>query len=280
MGSVVNDLQRAILGGQQPLTQLLRQTKVIAANLDLHDVEHWVDLELGGYPNDAELPKYRTYMAQTLESRHPMYGWQFVGHLGVPVKAWLPIAEIENYSKGETVAFPVTDNFTLSDQIGNTARVSSWPQRFLVAGTQFKKIVDAVTDELLRWTTELQKRGIKGENMNFDEKEKQTAGTMILNIGTVHGAVGNISNSPITVNSQVALYGYSSIQQLLIDHKIPKQERRELEDIMDELKEASPEKKPSLLARAEKWIVKHKEILDVAVEAVSKAVGTIIGSKT
>jgi hypothetical protein len=33
---------------------------------------------------------------------------------------------------------------------------------------------------------------------------------------------------------------------------------------MDELKEASPEKKPSLLARAEKWIVKHSELLGVA----------------
>jgi len=70
MSSAVNDLQRAILGGQQSLTQLLRQTKVIAANLNLNDVECWVDLELGGYPKDADPPKYRTYMAQTLEYRH------------------------------------------------------------------------------------------------------------------------------------------------------------------------------------------------------------------
>ena len=106
--------------------------------------------------------------------------------------------------------------------------------------------------------------------MSFDEKEKLSAAKQVFNIGTVHGTVGNITNS------QVTLYDYSSVQQLLIDHKVPKQDRRELEDIMDELKEASHEKRPSLLARAEKWIVKHKELLGAAAEAVGKAVGATI----
>ena len=103
--------------------------------------------------------------------------------------------------------------------------------------------------------------------MNFDEKEKQSAGNTVWNIGTVHGAVGNITNSQVTV------YDYSSVKQLLIDHKIPKQDRRELEDIMDELTDAPPEKTPSLLKRGEDWIVKHKELLGAAVEAVGKAIG-------
>ena len=103
--------------------------------------------------------------------------------------------------------------------------------------------------------------------MDFDEKEKQSAGSQIFNIGTVHGTVGNITNS------QVTQYDYSSVQQLLDDHKIPKEDRRELEDIMDELKDASPEKRPSLAVRAEEWIVKHKELLGAGAEAVGKAVG-------
>jgi hypothetical protein len=44
--------------GQQSLTQLLRQAKLIAVKLNLEDVEKWVDLGLKGYPPDAELPKY------------------------------------------------------------------------------------------------------------------------------------------------------------------------------------------------------------------------------
>src|SRR5277367_2106769 len=104
MSSAIHNLQVAIVEGKQSLTQLLRQAKLISAKLNLGDVGHWVDLELGGYPKDAELPEYRTYMAQSLETRHPMYGWQFAGHLGVPVKASISISENENYAKGETIA--------------------------------------------------------------------------------------------------------------------------------------------------------------------------------
>jgi hypothetical protein len=69
------------------------------------------------------------------------------------------------------------------------------------------------------------------------------------------------------------VYDYSSVQQLLIDHQISKADRRELEDILDELKEAPSEKKRSLLARAEAWFVKHKEGLGAGAEAVGRAIG-------
>ena len=263
MSSAVNDLQRAILGDQQSLTQLLRQTKVIAANLDLTDIKEWVHLELAGYPQDSEPPEYREFFAQTLECRHPMYGWQFAGHLGIPIKARFPISEIEDYSKGNTLVFPVPQNFSLRDQLGMTL---DWPQRFCVAGSQFKGIVDAVTNELLNWTTELQKRGIKGENMDFNENEKRTAGGMVFNIGTVHGAVGNVSNSPVT------FYDNKTINQLFAEKNIPKHDRRELEDILDEMKDAQPIKRKSLVARAEELVLKHKEALGAAAEIITKTI--------
>lgn len=103
--------------------------------------------------------------------------------------------------------------------------------------------------------------------MKRDEQNNQATPNQVFHIGAVHGPVGNISNS------QVTIYDYSSIQQLLIDQKIPKQDRRELEDIMDELKEALPEKRASLLKRGEDWIVKHKEPLGRAAETVGKAIG-------
>jgi hypothetical protein len=83
----------------------------------------------------------------------------------------------------------------------------------------------------------------------------------------VEGLLGNVTNS------QVTLYDYSSVQQLLIDHNIPKQDRRELEDIMDELKTAPPENKPSLLERGEKWLVKHKDGLGAAADIIAKFIG-------
>ena len=86
-------------------------------------------------------------------------------------------------------------------------------------------------------------------SMQSNEKDKQSSTShQTFNIGAVHGAVGNISNSQVTV------YDYSSLHQLLVDHEIPKPFRRELEDILDELKEAALERKPSLIARGEQWI--------------------------
>jgi hypothetical protein len=67
MGSAVVDLQKAILAGNLSLTQLLRQTKVIAANLGLADVETWLDSELNGYPSGTEQPKYRKVQTASLE---------------------------------------------------------------------------------------------------------------------------------------------------------------------------------------------------------------------
>jgi hypothetical protein len=269
MSSAVHDLQVAIVGGKQSLTQLLRQTKLIAAKLNLEDMERWVDLELNGYSGKAEPPQYREFATQAVQIRNPIKGWGFAGHFHLKMKARQPIADIENLAKGQTLTLAITQNLPVQDGIGGNL-ASNWPQRALISGASFRHIVDAVTNALLQWTTELEKRGIKGEDMDFNDKEKTSASSQVFNIQKFTGILGNVQHS------QVALYDYSSVQQLLIDHKIPKQDRRELEDIMDELKEAPAEKRPSLLARAEKWIVKHKELLGAGAEAVGKAVGAAI----
>jgi predicted nucleotide-binding protein len=46
--------------------------------------------------------------------------------------------------------------------------------------------------------------------MNFDEKEKKSAANQVFNIGTAHGAVGNISNSQVTVTSGVGTLSYQT----------------------------------------------------------------------
>src|SRR6516164_7274096 len=97
MSSAVQDLQRAIVKGEQSPTQLLRQTKLIAAKLKLEDVEKWVDSELNGYPKGVDPPNYRRVFSPRLEY-HNGYGggWQFAGHTNLAVRVRQPIAEVEN----------------------------------------------------------------------------------------------------------------------------------------------------------------------------------------
>jgi len=57
------------------------------------------------------------------------------------------------------------------------------------------------------------------------------------------------------------------------------QERRELEDIMDDLKTAPLGKKHSLLKRGEAWVNRHKDFLGTAAETVGKVLGSLMGQK-
>src|SRR4051794_24066400 len=95
MSSAVHNLQKGILDGQRSLTQLLRETKIIAAKLNLKDVEEWVDLELHGYPDGKERPAYREVTTDRLLLRNPFRGWEHVGDVKRRFKAHQPIAEIE-----------------------------------------------------------------------------------------------------------------------------------------------------------------------------------------
>jgi hypothetical protein len=60
---------------------------------------------------------------------------------------------------------------------------------------------------------------------------------------------------------------------------VQKQERRDLEDIMDGLKTATKDEKLSLVEKAQKWIIKHQELLGTAAAAVGKAVGAALEPK-
>ena len=266
MSSAVHNLQQAIVDGKTSITQLLRQTKLIAAKLNLSDVEAWVDRELNGYGDGTDPPEYRQVSTNSLLIHNPYRGWQYVGDMQVKIPAYQPIAELELLAQDKDLSISPRKNIEITDSLGSSM-ATRWPQRVTISSAQLKGILESVRNELLRWAIELGKRGIKGEAMDFDEKEKQAATHQTFNIQKFTGVLGNVQNS------QVTLYDYSTVNQLLVDHKIPKADRRELEDIMDELKDAPPEKRPTLLARAEKWIVKHKELLGAGAEAVGKAVG-------
>jgi AbiTii len=204
MSSAVHNLQQAIVDGNTSITQLLRQTKLIAAKLDLRDVEQWVDLELNGYPDGKERPEYREVTTDRLMLHNPYRGWEYVGDVKQRIRTQHPIAEIEMLSQEKAVSFTPENNFPITDNLGSSMG-SEWPQRVTINPGQFKGILEAVRNELLRWAIELERRGIKGENMDFDDKEKQSAGSQVFNIGTVHGIVGNATNSQVNIyiaNSQ------------------------------------------------------------------------------
>jgi hypothetical protein len=116
MSSAVHNLQKAIIEGK-PITQVLRQAKVIAANLNLADMEAKVDLELNGYPKGTEPPEYRHYVTHSLEIHNPYQGgWRFAGNVNMRLKAREPISQIEKHAEAQRVAFSPLNNSRLTRQ--------------------------------------------------------------------------------------------------------------------------------------------------------------------
>lgn len=206
------------------------------------------------------------YSTSEIEIRHPYRGWEFAGHFQHTMKARQPIAEIEHLSKGEMLTLALEKNLPVRDQLG-TGMGSDWPQRVTIDAGQYKHIMEAITNELLQWTIELEKRGIKGEDMDFNENEKQSATHQVFNIQKFTGVLGDVTNS------QVTLYDYSSIHQLLKERNVPQDQRNELENILDDLRSAPPEKKKSLIERGKAWISRNKEFLGSTAEIVGKVIG-------
>jgi AbiTii len=56
---LLNDIECAATTSLEPLADVLRRCKILAARLNYPELESWVESELTGYPEEAKLPGYR-----------------------------------------------------------------------------------------------------------------------------------------------------------------------------------------------------------------------------
>jgi hypothetical protein len=266
MASLVRDFQRDIVQSSKSTTELLRTAKLISAKLGLNDITTWVNSELSGYSQGASVPDYRVLSGGDLQVFNPYRGWQYINHVKRSVPIGQPVPELEELAKGKSIVLPLHGDarYELTDQIGGHV---DFPQQIQLSTVRLKGLLDAIRDRLLDWSTELESRGISGENMSFDEGERRSAHSQVFHIQNATGAFGNVINSTVTI------YDYSSVHQVLKDHKVPQAERNELENVMDELKKADSLAKPKLLERAKAWVTKNADFLGAGASIVRKALG-------
>lgn len=261
MVSLVAKFQKDALDSTKNVTDILRTAKVVSAKLGLNDIEEWIAAELNGYPDIESTPDYRR-AGGILEVQNPYRSWLIVGNGSLdrmPFKH--PISQIEEFSKQETICFDPEPHAPLA------GAYASLPQRVAFSGIVFKSILDVVRDRLLDWSLELEKRGITGEDMSFDEQEKQAAQSHTFNIQNFSGIIGNVTHSNVNVGD------FGSINEQLIQLKVPKIERDELENIFDELKSSRPEEKPSLIKKAEAWLVRNQELIGATGNIIRTTLG-------
>lgn len=194
--TLVHDLQEKALDQNIPVSNLLRVAYTIAIKLSLKDFEQWLDNELNGYRNADDLPDYR-FVTGFMRYYNPYHGWQdvIVGdkwltdaleHLPVVDK----ISEVEKLAESKEEIYrqlpPETAIAFARKNYGMRALIFFGKQ-------QLYGIVDSVRTKILNWSLVLEQKGILGENMTFNEKERTAAQNVTIN----NNFFGSVTNAPI-----------------------------------------------------------------------------------
>jgi hypothetical protein len=271
MASLVTNLQRDILNSKKSVTEILRTAKLISAKLGLTDISEWINAELTGYSEPSTVPAYREITGGTLQVHNPYRGWELAGQLGpndLKFRSIQPVSEIEDLAKAEFVTTTPPKKFPLRTMGGGPDGLSmQFHQRIVHSPMEMRGILEAIKEQVLNWAIELEQRGILGEDMSFDNEEKQKAHNQTFNIQHFTGVLGDVKNSSVNVSD------YSSIHQALRNQNVPQGERNEIENILDGLKQAKPHEKPSLVEKGKAWIVNNQELLGASASIVRKALG-------
>ena len=192
---LVLDLEQKALDANISITDLLRSALTVAMKLDVRDYEEWIKHELYGYVNvDKKLiPEYR-FISGVAKYFNPYRGWcdvfwatqeqyNMLSHIPVIEK----ISEVEELSlTGNMISrdFPVK----IQRQIAKS-NLGMVPQ-IIFNKHSFVGILDAVKNNILSWALDLEKQGILGENMVFNEDERHAAESI-----TINNYIGHIENS-------------------------------------------------------------------------------------
>lgn len=198
--NLVNELQ--VSAERDDVLTVLRKTKRLASKLGRQDIGDWLRSELEGYTDKDSVPDYRqvkTTIAMKTNGYVPA-GYGFVAdgiqelHGFSDFAPTLPIVDpvsavlawIESLTaKGHGIYFPVArgtgpDDFLrkhvhpmFNEQVTFLCRMND---------SQIKGIPEQIKDKVLDWACALEQAGVHGENMSFDDREKQIAHTITFNI--------------------------------------------------------------------------------------------------
>ena len=130
--------------------------------------------------------------------------------------------------------------------------------------SQIYGIVEAVRNIVLEWSLKLETNGILGEGITFSKEEKTRAASVTYNIQNFSGVLGDVNAGVLQIGD------YNSIHAELKRIGIPQEERAKLESIMDGVKDATGEKKVSLIKQGLEWVLAHGPQLGALAELIRR----------
>jgi hypothetical protein len=259
--SIVLDLQRLASESATPITELLRKALIVATKLKIEDFRVWIQNELSGYAG-GPIPKYRLVRGRLTaqfpgEGNRPM---RFPDNSFEVNASTVPIlhsvAEIEQLAQNRELLHVVlpAERVNLLHQIYN--RKDFTPDLDLSPASMMA-ILDNVRKTDLEWALRLEQEGILGDGIMFSDDEKMKAqNSPNIHIGSIGTFTGTLGGNVTANNLQIG--NFSTINEQLKHAGISQEDRNELENIMDAMKTAKPEDKPSVFRRGMEWVDKNK----------------------
>jgi hypothetical protein len=199
MPTIVEQLQADAINPNVAVSTLLRKVKLAAVKLKLLKVEAWVEAELNGY--EDQVPDYRIHSGPLRAWDHIRQRWIPVGgearimttittaHVSEAVSAIEALLSAKgqgtylwNFSPEQVEALNEMCNYR-STQFG-----------LELTRSQFVEILERVRNLVLDWALELERQGIMGTEVGFDEQDKKHAlekgvNIHIENIGSFTGSL-------------------------------------------------------------------------------------------
>lgn len=269
MSSIVLELQHELLQKDCDVMQALRKAHIIAVKLNLSEFDEWVQSELYGYKKDFDsLPVYRQ-MRGELKAKNPYRGW--IPAVITDSKNGQPLNTVPMYEslsalidinqKSVDGYFYYSYPPELSMRLCNQSNAPTYMEFAVFISTyHITEAVEQVRNCLLEWTLKLEGKGIKGENMIFDEKESASAKEIPQQINNYYGTVvqGIVSSSQIvsgsnitaTYNAAEATNAVQEIRESLGKESISSEDMDSALELLEDISSKLEQNKKSSIVKA------------------------------
>ena len=206
---LITQLQRDAADSRIPVSQLVRRSVVAAYKLKLNDFAEWLQHEQSGYPSGLPVPDYRIVRIVDFTVLNPVRGYIPI-HMSIEMREALshhpvdaPVSQLENmleraYEPGHTLYTGIPSEILQMLNTSDADILDYSTTRRHIDPESFRRIIETVRDTILKWTLDLEARGILGDDMSFSDEEKIAASQAPQNVSYFYGP---IHNSQFQVNS-------------------------------------------------------------------------------
>ncbi|WP_156947070.1 hypothetical protein [Bradyrhizobium sp. WSM3983] len=202
MAGLIEEIQNDAFEQNLPVSVLLRKVKAAASKLNLPPTEKWVEHELNGY-DKGNPPEYRILFGKP-KALNPVRGW-------IPIifqedelnqtLARCPVAQsiasleaLVANGESDHLQFPLPPAMIMD--INRLMGIQFGTMAVHISPSQVHGLLDAVRNLVLDWALKLERAGIHGSGISFNNREKELAkeASTTINIGSIGSMVGNLGS--------------------------------------------------------------------------------------